>query len=463
MFYKSLIQQISRYTLLVFTLLLILIPTELSAQFYQGYQTNFGKNRVQYDDFFWTFYRFRNFDTYHYVGGKELAQFIGKNADKEIQDVEALFDYKINGRLQFMIYNRYSDLRQTNIGLEGDEVSGNTGGLTRVLGSKILLFFDGNHDHLLQQIRAGVAQVAFRQLLYGGNLKDRVQSAVLLTIPPWYENGLIQFVSKGWGVEQDNAMRDGIKSGKYRRFNSLQENESELAGHSMWHYITQTYGATSIANILYMTRVNRSIENGFVYVLGVNLKRLTNNWFTYNQKYYENEDKDRTLPAGEAILKRPKKGTVYNRIRLSPDGNQVAFVRNEIGKYKIFITDISRGKTKKILKGGYKSVQQKADLSFPLLAWHPSGQYLTVLREKKGKLWMDYHKVGKRKPDRNKFFYFDKVLDFSYSPNGQEIVLSGIQKGQSDIYVYNTRSRTSQNMTDDFFDDLDPSFTADGN
>ena len=297
MFYKSLILQISRCFLTLLTLVVFLIPTELSAQFYQGYQTTFGKNRVQYNDFLWTFYRFTNFDTYFYVGGNELAQFVGKNADKEIQDVELLFDYKTNGRLQFIIFNRYTDLRQTNIGLEGDEMIGNTGGLTKVQGNKVLIYFDGNHDHLLQQIRAGVAQVIFHQLLYGGNIKDRLQSAVLLNIPSWYEKGLIAYVAKGWGVEQDNQMRDGILSGKYTRFNRLLESEGEFAGHSMWHYISQTYGSTSIANLLYMTRVNRSIENGFVYVLGVNLKKLTTNWLSYNKKYYENEEKGRQLPS----------------------------------------------------------------------------------------------------------------------------------------------------------------------
>lgn len=462
MFYKSLILQISRCFLTLLTLLGLLIPTELSAQFYQGYQTNFGKNRVQYNDFLWTFYRFTNFDTYFYVGGNELAQFVGKNADKEIQDVELLFDYKTNGRLQFIIFNRYSDLRQTNIGLEGDEMIGNTGGLTKVQGNKVLIYFDGNHDHLLQQIRAGVAQVIFHQLLYGGNIKDRLQSAVLLNIPSWYEKGLIAYVAKGWGVEQDNQMRDGILSGKYTRFNRLLESEGEFAGHSMWHYISQTYGVTSIANLLYMTRINRSIENGFVYVLGVNLKKLTTNWLAYNKKYYENEEKGRSLPSGDAIVRKPKSISHYNKIRLSPDGNYVAYVKNDIGKYKVYITDIKKGKTKRILKGGYKSLQQRPDFSFPLVGWHPSGQYLTVMREKKGKIWMDYHKTNSRKPERNKFFYFDKVLDFSYSPNGQEIVLSGIQKGESDIYVYNTRSRTSRNLTSDFYDDLQPAFSADG-
>lgn len=41
------------------------------------------------------------------------------------------------------------------------------------------------------------------------------------------------------------------------------------------------------------------------------------------------------------------------------------------------------------------------------------------------------------------------------------MVLSGIQNGQSDIYVFNTRSRTSVNIND-FYDDLQPSFSQDG-
>ncbi len=440
----------------------LLLPQLTSAQFYQGYQTTFGKNRVQYNDFLWTFYRFKNFDTYFYLGGKELAEFVGKTADKEIDDVEKLFDFRTDGRLQFIIFNKYSDFLQTNIGLEGDEVTGNTGGLTKVIGNKVLIYFDGNHEHLRQQIRAGVAQVMFHQLMYGGNIKDRLQSAVLLTIPSWYEQGLIAYVAKGWGVEQDNQLRDGILSGKYRRFNRLMEFESEFAGHSLWHYIVQTYGQTSLANLLYMTRVNRSIENGFVYVLGVNLKKLTGNWYAFNLKYYQNEEKGRVKPEGIALLKKTRSNRVYHNLKISPDGNKAAFVTNDLGKYRVFVTDITTGKSKKILKGGYKSLQKKADLSFPILAWHPTGQFLTVMKEKKGKIWMEYFTPGKRKPERSQFFYFNKVLDIAYSPNGQEIVLSGIQNGQSDIFVFNTRSRTSLNITSDAYDDLYPAFSADG-
>ena len=444
-------------------LLLSLAPEQSNAQFYQGYQNTFGKNRVQHQEFLWTFYRFKNFDTYFYVGGKDHARFVGQHADKEIERIEQLFDFRSSGRLQFIIFNRYSDMKQSNIGLEGEEVTGNTGGLTRVIGNKVLIYFDGDHEHLLEQIRAGIAQVLFQQLMYGGNLKDRIQSAVLLTVPVWFEKGLIAYVSKGWGPEQDNLMRDGFRGEDFLHFNRLPEQEAALAGQSMWNYIANAYGQTSISNLLYMTRVNRSVENGFSFVLGMNLKRLMRSWQTYYIKYYEQDVVNTSNPERREIM-RSKTGRTYDFVRLSPDGRSVAWVTNEIGKYKVYIKDLETGKRRKVMKGGYKTLQQKPDRSFPVLAWHPSGRFLTVLKEHKGNLWLEYHfQDRKQKRERSKFMYFDKVLQMSYAPNGQDIVLSGIQNGMSDVYVYNTRSRSAANLTKDYHDDLYPTFSRDGN
>src|SRR6185436_10203733 len=119
-----------------------------------------------------------------------------------------------------------------------------------------------------------------------------------------------------------------------------------------------------------------------------------------------------------------------------------------------------RKKVKKIAKGGYKSITQAIDMSFPVLAWHPTGRFLTVVKEKKGKMWMDYLHTDKKRVKRevNKFFYFEKVLDFSYAANGQDMVLSGIQKGQSDIFSFNTRTKVYKQLTHDYWEDRNPRF-----
>jgi Tol biopolymer transport system component len=451
------------YFCAVLVTLLLTSGKPAQAQFTRGTQMMFGKNRVQYNDFLWSFYRFKDYDTYFYLGGQELAIFTGRTAEEEIHDLEKIFDYRISGRFQFMVYNKLSDLRQSNIGLEGSEQAYNTGGLTKIIGTKVLIYFDGDYRHFREQIRAGIAQVMINQLMYGGSVKDRLQSAVLLTLPEWYTQGLVSYVARGWNIDDDNRMRDGINTGKYRKLNALAGADATFAGHSMWNYIVTTYGSSSISNLLYMTRINRNIESGFTYVLGSNLKELSTNWRSYYQRIYLDEDKLRPLPTAKPSFTMKKPARIIQQMKVSPDGNRVAYITNELGKFRVWLYDNRTHKKKRIARGGYKTNTQATDYTTPVLAWQPNGRTLTAIKEKKGKLWMDYYTIGKRKVKRetNKFFYFEKVLDFSYNASGSEIVISGIQKGQSDLFVFSPRTKTTVQLTKDRWEDFSPRFVLD--
>ena len=146
------------------------------AQFYNGSQLTFGKSRVQYKDFFWTFYRFEKFDTYFYLNGKELAIYTAEYADKHIKEIELALQSNIEEKIQFIIFNNLSDLKQSNIGLAGDWDSYNTGGVTRIIGGKVLLYFDGQYDHLEQQIRSGIAMVILNEMIYGTGIGAQIKN-----------------------------------------------------------------------------------------------------------------------------------------------------------------------------------------------------------------------------------------------------------------------------------------------
>src|ERR1043165_7331360 len=178
---------------LLFTVYCLLFTIQKAgAQFYNGYQMTFGKNRVQFEQRIWSFYKWKNFDTYFYLGGQELAVFTGRSADADLDDIEKMLDYKLDGRIQFIIYNKLSDAKQSNIGLETDEtVSNNIGGVTKIVGNKVFLYFNGDHEALHRQIRAGIAKVLLDQMMYGGDIKDRLQNSALLSLPDWYLSGLI--------------------------------------------------------------------------------------------------------------------------------------------------------------------------------------------------------------------------------------------------------------------------------
>lgn len=427
------------------------------AQFYNGSQLTFGKSRVQYNDFLWNHFRFDKFDTYFYLNGKELASYTAEYADKHIKEIEMELESNLEEKIQFIIFNNLSDLKQSNIGLTGDWDSYNTGGVTRIIGGKVLIYFDGNYDYFEQQIRAGIAQVILNEMIYGAGIGAQIKNNALFTMPEWYLNGLISYVSQKWNTDIDNKIRDAIVAGKYEKFNRLTGLEAAYAGHSLWYYISLKYGESTIPNIVYMARLSRNIEKGFMYVLGISFKDLVVEWLNFYQGVYSSEEITRTQSSGLSINKKTKRDRVYSQCKFSPDSNILSYCTHELGVYRIYLKNPGTDKTKKIFKGGYR-IAEKPDYSYPLLAWHPSGKLLAMIVERKGEIYLYYYTLNDKRFEKIFLHDFQKVLDFSYSDDGNLLLLSAIQKGQSDIFVYNIASGSYQQITKDIYNDLNPRF-----
>ena len=98
--------------------------------------------------------------------------------------------------------------------------------------------------------------------------------------------------------------------------------------------------------------------------------------------------------------------------------------------------DFETKKSRRIYRGGYR-LSEKPDFSFPILAWHPTGEILAIITEKKGEDYLYFYSLKEKTLDLQILHDFQKILDFSYSDDGSKLVFSAVQKGQSDIYVYN--------------------------
>lgn len=437
-------------------LMMLCLPDAGNAQFYNGSQMSFGKNRVQYSEFQWTYYRFDQFETYFYLNGKELAVFTAKYAKDQIDEMERRLEVSLGDRIEFIIYNNLSDLKQSNIGLLGD-AEYNTGGITHIIGRKVILYFNGNHKHFEQQIRYGIANVLINEMLYGGSLTSQVTSNTLLILPDWYLNGLISYLADGWNTDLDNRIRDGVLSGRYDKFNRLTGDDARYAGQSLWHYIAEEHGENSVPDIVYMTKVSKNVESGFLFVLGSSFKNLVNSWLDYYWRRFEDDSTSGFFPDQQQLNKAKNPEKVYGQVRLSPDGKYLAYTTNELGKYIVWLYDIQADKHNRIFKKGWK-LDQKTDFSYPILAWHPNSKVLAFMTEAKGKVYLHYYTPASRQLDKIPFFRFEKIVDFSYSADGKLFVMSAVQKGQSDLFVYNIASRTIDQLSNDIYDDLNPRF-----
>ena len=416
---------------------------------------------MQYREFQWQQYRFSEFDTYFYEGGQQLASFASKVAKKNILELEDIFDYGIDDKLQFIVYNTHADFKQSNIGITGDEQY-NIGGATRIVGSKIFVYFEGDYVKFEKQIKDGIARVLITTILYGGNWRDVIKSSTLLNLPDWYIEGLILYASKNLDRDTESLIRDGVLSGKYQKFNRLEGRESHIAGYALWNYVAEIYGENIIPNILYMSRVSRNVESGFLFVLGKSLETITKEFVAY----YKGEYTLASLSQDEMDLVelpiKTKKKRVYTQFEISPSGDHAVYVSNILGQYRIFLYDIAKKKRKKILKAEHK-LDRLVDYSFPVIAWHPSGNAFAYITERRGKLMLNSYSIDDKKTTRREIFQLDKILSMSYSPNGQQIVFSGVDNGQTDIYLYYNIGNRQERLTNDYYGDFDPSFSLDGN
>lgn len=439
----------------------ILSSTWSYAQFYQGSQNEFGKNRVQYREFLWQQYRFSEYDVYFYEGGQQLASFTSRVAKKNILELEEIFDYNISDKVEFIVYNTHSDFKQSNIGITGDEQY-NIGGATRIVGSKVFVYFEGDYISFERQIRDGIARVMITGILYGGNWRDVIKNSTLLNLPDWYIEGLILYTSKNLERDTESLIREGVMSGEYKKFHRLEGRKSHIAGYALWKYVADTYGENIIPNILYMSRVSRNVESGFLFVLGKPLETITKEFIAYYKGDYTLQTLHKEEVNLQALPIKTKKDYVYTKFEVDPFGKYAVYVNNIKGQYRIFLYDIEKNKKKKILKAEHK-LDRIVDYSFPVIAWHPSGNAFAFVTEKRGRLMLNSYSIDENKTTRREIFQLDKILSMNYSPNGQQLVFSGVDNGQTDIYLYYNIGNRQERLTNDFYGDFDPSFSKDGN
>ncbi len=422
----------------------------------QAINTEFGKNRVQYHDdhLNWSRYETENFVTYWYGKARNIAQPVLQLAELDHEEIQKILEHTLSNKIEIIVYIDLSDLKQSNIGL--DEAFTNKSKTTKVDGNKISVYFDGDHQHLRDQIRKGIASVYLNSILYGSSLQEIVQNALLLNLPDWFSEGLIAYSGSNWDRYIEDELRDLMRNPDYSKFDKLAIDHPRVAGHSLWNYISKTFGSSTIANIVYLTRINRNLNNSFLFTLGLEYDVLKDNWASYYQELY-NAEKGR-LVSSEKLNKvklKNKKGVPVSRYRISSDGQYLAYVTNDRSKERVIVRNIETGEEKTIFKNGYKNIFQEPDYNYPLIAWHPSYPELTIIYEKN-----DIAKVRKvdvknnTTEDQDLTTNFQRVYSISYI-RPDEYLLSASTDGYSDLYIYEADKRHHTRITEDFYDDLD--------
>lgn len=444
----------------IFSIVILLFCVKISfSQFYNGSQQDFGKNRIQYDEKFWYYLRHDSYDVYYDKAGRQLADFVAKNVDSNYADIKRTLEFEYSRRIVFVVYNTLGDFRQSNIGYSTAEDDYNVGGTTQTIDNKVVLYFSGDHNDLVRQIRKGIAEVMLNEFLFGiGTYRRILSNSTLSSYPEWFFDGMTEYFSHSWDAEKEEALMQKFSKGQCQKVSQLYDDNAILYGHALWTYISIQYGEKSISNILYMSKLTEDIDQSFQYVLGKNLQTVLfemRDFFTKNSIQAEMPQND-NLTIAKRLTKRE-----ISDISLNADASQMTFVTNKNGKAQLWLYSIENQKHKKIFRIG-STIEQITDFRYPIVQWHPTANVFAFFYEKKNQLWFAIYNPNDKSITRRKFHHFEQILDFSYAPDGTKIIFSGVQSGQTNIFTYNIQTFENEQLTNDKADERFPIYIQNG-
>ncbi|MCK5782318.1 MAG: hypothetical protein KAH10_06985 [Flavobacteriales bacterium] len=433
----------------------VLFSNSAYSQFFYGVQQNFGKNRVVYNKFDWNYYRLPQYDVFFYQRGSRNAQYVVTNVDAELKELAKYFKLNFDERFQIICYNTLTDLKQSNLN-ENGEASYNTGGVTRIKGNKMFVYGTGEHNDLKTQLKAGITEMLLNYLISGSNFRKGLETYRNMSLPSWFSDGLVLYMSTNKTPEIEAKIRDGLASGDLEDFYSYTPENAKILGYSIWDFIAYKYGKSIIPTVVYMSYSNRDVKEGFESVLGIDYKQLKKDWLKYYSDYYKIDLSNSLDDISHEVAKSRNEEQIF-QLTLSNDLKRAAYATNISGQYYVYLLDVRTKKKKKIFSGGYK-ISQNEDLSYPLIQWHPEGNNLAFVMENKGTVFLYIYDIENDKMYNRTFGVLDKINSLSFSEDGNKIVLSAVRDGFSDIYIYHLQTQVLENITKDSFDDIDPVF-----
>ncbi|MBL7822472.1 MAG: hypothetical protein JNK69_03610 [Saprospiraceae bacterium] len=419
----------------------------------------FGKNKVQYNDDLqdWWIYETNNIVYYWYGKSRNLAQFYINLAEDENEKIRSLFEYHPKDKIELVIFSDLSDLHQTNLDLQNSFTPQTWDLEPKINNQKILLYFNGDHNQSLSLLRKGIIQLYFNSMFSGTSLQEVVQKVISLKLPGWFESGLIGYLGEGWHEDDFFEMEQAWN--QKNSFQRFYNSNPGLAGKSFWNFINTQFGEKSISNWLYMTRIQKDLNQATKLVFQQDLKALFAQW----KKYYTRELQTLNHKKEKHVRLKLKKEEKIISCGYSELHHTFYLATNQNNRKRIRLLNTEKNTLKTIYKSGHRNKINIPDRIYPIYAEDADNGLQLIINEKRNRLHLHLlqFKTGEIMtsvlPEDIHEIYDVVFLD----PNN--IIFSGTNNSFSDIFLYNLPSRSYKKITDDIYDDLQIQIIKTGN
>ena len=454
-------------------LIIVLWPTGLFSQF---------NDKVMWKSPEWKVIHTKHFDI-HYP---EENQFLGNKCAEIAEQANIFISEKLAHNLSEVIpvyiYPSHSYFQMNNI--VPDSIDEGIAGLTESGNKRILVPYNGSYDELRHTLTHEIVHAFQYDIILNSTAGEYVGIPSQPSTPLWLIEGMAEYYSIGWDSRSDLIIRDAVLSDTMPSLQDLSDYRVlnpmlfYKGGQIALQYIAITFGEKKIAEILRDSRDQKNINDALKTNLGISMVDLNNNWLLWLKRtYYTDVEKKSGSESGEPATFHLKDKSLVNLYpAISPDGKKIAYItvrnfnpvivmrntgdfppktnydiRNEIKTEETIVVQGGMSETFYQLHLIDNNISFTSDSNFLFFAARSHGKDILYL--------LDYRRkavVNSWQPD------LDMIQYPSLSPDNNFAVFSGSRSGKTDLYILNLKTRQLEQLTNDYFSEKDPVFSADG-
>ncbi len=419
-------------------------------------------NKIEYRTFDWRVLRGPHVDLYFYPVEEKLATAALTWAEQNYDTLQLRFNHTPSSRIPLILYASHTHFEQTGI-LPFIPPEGLLG-VTDFAKRRVTLPFRGNMADFRHTLRHEMVH-AF-QLSISEEQYQRIPRQLPAEFPLWWTEGLAEYWSAGEDARDEMILRDLILEGHLPHIQDLEYFGGGLVyplGGRLHRWLGQTYGDWRIVRMYQDIWRYQTFEEAVLAVYGKTVRELDLEFqLAMRRAYLTVINNYGPVSVGGRQISRAAVNPAV--APAGPDGNDAFYFTGGDGYITVRRTSLEGGVhgEPELVTGRTADLETVHPFDSRIDASHPG---LLLLSAKQGErdallIWSlkDRKVVG-----RYTFAELVAVSSPAWSADGKSIVFSGLtEAGVSDLYRVRLPEGTLEKVTDDEYQDLDPSPSPDG-
>lgn len=442
------------------TLIILIVSSEkLFAQFFF-----FGRNKVQYEEFDWKLLKTEHFDIYYYGEMGRVAEIGAYYAEQVYDELKVKMNHVVTRRVPLIFYNTTIDFQQTNTtpGLIPEGV----GGFFEFLKGRVVLPSNGSLYDFRHVIRHELVHVFMTNKVYRVLKDHRIPTN---RMPPlWFVEGLAEYFSTEWDATAEMLLRDAVLNNYFVHLEDFFRIYGSFLmykeGQNFLEFAAEKYGKEKIAQLLenfwMYPKFSRVLEHTFKQ----SIEQIDAEWFYYlRKKYYPLMQK--SFPTEFGSQKITEDGFNFTPCYYSFNNRHfIYFTANRDGYSSLYRIELSPDYTPvdypELILRGEQTEEFEAFHLFTSGIDISNEGLLAFVTKKGGSDAVHFFSVQQNQVVKT--YQNDELVFISspkFSSDGEKIVFHAVdRKGFSDIYILRLKDDKLFRLTNDYYDDKDPSF-----